>query len=326
MTLPWCRRGQGHRQAQQDQAANFPSLPNSLPPGLPVPPTDARPGASQPPPPQPVPTWGPAHVSSQRDPKVGKPDPKSHRPSTPGWGQSESIQDQVASVSWTGPDDDADDEDYHSVSSSSVHQSPHRLGAPTDTLHPAWGPQSAGVRPNSARSLGLTDSSGASISGRGHHALPPSMLQPGMNAPHQGWTAPGAAFGPHSSDPQLPSRLHQQLASASDPVISPAFAPRSAAARPYQPGFDPADPLKQFNRQENQLLQEAVAPPGPAPAPAGYDSDTDFMTNLLNENQMDNMPVPAIYSAAPAGVADTAYWPDALPAGPGAAEQSDLAL
>ena len=68
-----------------------------------------------------------------------------------------------------------------------------------------------------------------------------------------------------------------------------------------------------------------------APASAGFDSD-EFLSNLLNENQLDNRPVSDIYSAAPVGGAgagaDTAHWPDladAPPAGPGT-NNSGLAL
>jgi len=195
------------------------------------------------------------------------------------------------------------------------------VGGPTDTLHPgsAWAPQSGSVRPSSARSLALTDSSGASTSGRGHMAhmaMAPGMLQPGMSVPNQGWSAPGAPFGPHSSDPQIPHRLYEQLASPNDPVVSPGFAQRAAPARSH---YDPAGPIRNFVNQETNAA--AVMAPVVKPASADFDSEA-FLSNLLNENQLDNRPVSDIYSAAPVGGsgADTAHWPglaDAPPAGPG---------
>ncbi len=303
-----CRRGQGPKQAQQDQLSEYPTT--GLPPGIPIPgSTDAKP----PPPASPA-TWGPARSANQLDPKVSKPDPKSDRPRTPGWGQSESLQDQAGSHAWNAQDDD-DDESYHSLPASPLQQSPHRGQGGEDPLHPGavWG-SAADIRPSSARSLGLPDSSAASTSGSGQAALPSGLLQPGMEPAPGAWSGP--AFGPHSSDPQLPHRLHDQLASTSDPVISPAFAHRSAPARPsYQPqqhqqqqqqGWDPAGPLKNFVQQEQ------------APAQA-FDQDS-FLDNLLNEQQMDNRPVTSIYPAAPVGVAGSAQWPglgDAPPVGPG---------
>jgi len=227
--------------------------------------------------------------------------------------------DQATGHTW----DDDDDASY--LSSSPPPRSPHRVGGPTDTLHPgsAWAPQSASVRPSSARSLALTDSSGASTSGRGHMAhmaVAPGMLQPGMSAANQGWSAPSAPFGPHSSDPQIPHRLYEQLASPNDPVVSPGFAQRAAPARSH---YDPAGPLRNFVNQETNapaVIQGAMAPVV-TPASAEFDSEA-FLSNLLNENQLDNRPVSDIYSAAPVGGsgADTAHWPglaDAPPAGPG---------
>lgn len=316
-----CRRSQPGRQSQQEQTAEFPSLSSSsssqpLPPGL-----HLSTGAfTQPPPPPPSSTsgstWGPSRLASQHDPKVSKPDPRSDRPRTPGWGQAESLVDQAAGHTW----DDDDDASY--LSSSPPPRSPHRVAAPTDTLHPssAWAAQSGSVRPSSARSLALTDSSGASTSGRGHMAVAPGMLQPGMSAPNQGWSAPGASFGPHSSDPQIPHRLYDQLASPNDPVVSLGFAQRAAPARSH---YDPAGPLRDFVNQERNApaVNQGATAPVVTPASAGFDSD-DFLSNLLNENQLDNRPVSDIYSAAPVGGAgaDTAHWPglaDAPPAAPG---------
>jgi hypothetical protein len=319
------RRSQPGRQSQQEQAAEFPSLSSSssnqpLPPGLHL--QSATSGAfTQPPPPPPASgsTWGPSRLASQHDPKVSKPDPKSDRPRTPGWGQAESLVDQAASHTW----DDDDNASY--LSSSPPPRSPHRVGGPTDTRHPgsAWAPQSASVRPSSARSLGLTDSSGASTSGRGHMghvAVAPGMLQPGMSAPNQGWSAPGAPFGPHSSDPQIPHTYYEQLASPNDPVVSPSFAQRAAPARSH---YDPAGPLRDFVKQEKNppAMNQGPMAPVVTPASPGFDSD-DFLSNLLNENQLDNRPVSDIYSAAPVGDAGAgaAHWPglaDAPPAGPG---------
>lgn len=140
----------------------------------------------------------------------------------------------------------------------------------------------------------------------------------------------GGAFAPQSSDPEFAHpRLPEQLASSSDPVVTPAFV-RSAPAR-YQPpqqqqGFNPAAPLLSFVTQESQEYESRPQIPAPAAvilaASAAVVSDDDtFLNDVLAQQQEDNKPV-GIYSAP----ATAALWPElnAPPVVPGKALPSAL--
>ena len=120
-------------------------------------------------------------------------------------------------------------------------------------------------------------------------------------------------------------RLPEQLASSSDPIVSPAFMHRSAPARSYPPQelqqqnmFFPAAPLASFVSQEAQGYPpqpHSQAPVALLSTSAAIVSDDDsFLNDVLAEQEEDNRPV-GIYGA-PAGAA---VWPElgGPPLGPG---------
>ena len=221
-------------------------------------------------------------------------------------------------------EEDDDDSSFHSLPASPLHQSPHRSQS-----HMQAAPAGAvwGNRPSSARSLGLGDSSdrlsqssAAVVSGQSHAALAHGMLQPGMDEALQASAWSGSNYGPQSLDTQhLGLRLPDQLASSSDPIVSPAFMHRSAPARAYQPQqlqqqqqqqqpFFPAAPLASFASQEAQGYPPQLhsqAPVALLSASAAVVSDDDsFLNDVLAEQEEDNRPV-GIYGAPAAG----AVWP-----------------